>query len=73
MISQEITATIVRRPKLARALHILMIALCLVASIALYLVDNYTYKVVISLIMIAYTIFLLINSHIIRLILNIHN
>ena len=59
-----------RKPKseVVRALHISMIILCLLASVALFFLDSVFNRAIISTMMIAYAIFLLKNSHILLLI-----
>jgi hypothetical protein len=53
---------------MVRYLHIFMIVLCVAASIALYIVTATFYKVVIATIIVAYTVFITVNSQLIRLI-----
>jgi len=59
-----------RRPKneVVRALHISMVILCLMASVALFFLDSIFNRVIISVLLIAYAIFLLKNTHILLLI-----
>ena len=59
-----------RKPKaeVVRALHIAMIILCTLASVAIFFLESIFNRVIISAMMIAYAIFLLKNSHILRLI-----
>lgn len=45
-----------------------MIALCVAASIALYIITATFYKAVIATIIVAYTVFITLNSQLIRLI-----
>ena len=59
-----------RKPKseVVRALHIAMIILCTLASVAIFFLESVFNRVIISAMMIAYALFLLKNSHILQLI-----
>lgn len=52
--------------RLMRMLHVLMISLSFLASIALYMVPSVTTKLVISILLIAYTITIIMKSESIR-------
>lgn len=54
-----------------RRLHIVMLCMCLFASVAIYIVDSLSYKIMFSIILIAYAGFLVVNPHILRLVFKI--
>ena len=54
-----------------RRLHIIMLCMCLFASTAIYIVHSLSYKLMFSIILIAYAAFLVINPHILRLVFKI--
>jgi hypothetical protein len=59
--------------KLIKFLHLIMIVLCLLASIALYTAPSVTVKLLISLLLIAYTFMLVTNSAPVRALFKLTN
>lgn len=57
--------------KITRNLHLFMLILCAIASIALYIVQSWLSKAILTLILIAYAAFLIRNSQIFTLLFRI--
>lgn len=56
---------------IARFLHLIMIALCVVASFAIYIIDSLLCKILLAILLLAYAYFLLKNSQIAALLFRI--
>jgi hypothetical protein len=57
--------------RVVRRLHILMLALCAIASLALFVVDSMAYKFTVAFLLFAYAAFLIRNSHIAALLFRV--